>query len=74
MEIAQAPYPGGAVDRWKRALGQNAVAGTPLKRTVDQLLHAVWLAEGSGELKFIGLGWSTGQVQPKNCVVPNQQS
>jgi hypothetical protein len=45
LEIAQAPYPGGADERRKRAQGLVAVEGAPLRRTVDQLLHAVWLCE-----------------------------
>ncbi|MDQ0913658.1 hypothetical protein QFZ22_009730 [Streptomyces canus] len=45
LEIAQAPYPGGADERRKRAQGLVQVAGPPLRRTVDQLLHAVWLCE-----------------------------
>lgn len=27
--------------------------------------------EGQGKLKFVGLGWSTGKEQPKNCVIPS---
>ncbi|MFI8993549.1 ABC transporter substrate-binding protein [Streptomyces sp. NPDC053542] len=27
--------------------------------------------EGLGQLKFVGLGWPTGQEQPKNCVIPS---
>lgn len=27
--------------------------------------------EGRGKLKFVGLGWPTGRVQPKNCVIPS---
>ncbi|MEW2396650.1 amino acid ABC transporter substrate-binding protein [Streptomyces sp. NPDC046862] len=27
--------------------------------------------EGSGKLKFVGLGWPTGREQPKNCVIPS---
>ncbi|MFI6434783.1 hypothetical protein [Streptomyces sp. NPDC050759] len=45
LEIAQAPYPGGADERRKRAQGLVPVDGPPLRRTVDQLLHAVWLCE-----------------------------
>lgn len=45
LEIAQAPYPGGADERRKRAQGLVRVDGQPLRRTVDQLLHAVWLCE-----------------------------
>ncbi|WP_326662696.1 hypothetical protein [Streptomyces canus] len=45
LEIAQAPYPGGADERRKRAQGLVQVDGPPLRRTVDQLLHAVWLCE-----------------------------
>lgn len=45
LEIAQAPYPGGADARRGRAQGLVAVDGQPLRRTVDQLLHAVWLCE-----------------------------
>ncbi|MFJ4934148.1 hypothetical protein ACIP8U_09825 [Streptomyces pseudovenezuelae] len=45
LEIAQAPYPGGADERRKRAQGEVRVDGPPLRRTVDQLLHAVWLCE-----------------------------
>ncbi|MFE9680967.1 hypothetical protein [Streptomyces sp. NPDC006285] len=45
LEIAQAPYPGGADARRERAQGLVAAEGTPLRRTVDQLLHAVWLCE-----------------------------
>ncbi|WP_020121642.1 hypothetical protein [Streptomyces canus] len=45
LEIAQAPYPGGADERRKRAQGLVPVEGAPLRRTVDQLLHAVWLCE-----------------------------
>lgn len=29
-------------------------------------------SEGSGELKFVGLGWPTGREQPKNCVIPSR--
>lgn len=45
LEIAQAPYPGGADARRERAQGLVPVDGPPLRRTVDQLLHAVWLCE-----------------------------
>ncbi|MFH9676195.1 hypothetical protein ACH4L5_28490 [Streptomyces sp. NPDC017405] len=45
LEIAQAPYPGGADTRRRRAQGLVAVDGPALRRTVDQLLHAVWLCE-----------------------------
>nr|WP_243275175.1 hypothetical protein [Streptomyces albus] len=45
LEIAQAPYPGGADARRERAQGLVAVDGAALRRTVDQLLHAVWLCE-----------------------------
>ncbi|MFF5534656.1 hypothetical protein ACFY71_19595 [Streptomyces cinerochromogenes] len=45
LEIAQAPYPGGADARRQRAEGRVEVAGPALRRTVDQLLHAVWLCE-----------------------------
>ncbi|MEU1849168.1 hypothetical protein ABZ499_07740 [Streptomyces sp. NPDC019990] len=45
LEIAQAPYPGGADARRERAQGLVAADGPPLRRTVDQLLHAVWLCE-----------------------------
>ncbi|MGP2437374.1 hypothetical protein [Streptomyces sp. JW3] len=45
LEIAQAPYPGGADERRRRAQGLVPVDGPPLRRTVDQLLHAVWLCE-----------------------------
>ncbi|MEU5087736.1 hypothetical protein [Streptomyces sp. NPDC021356] len=45
LEIAQAPYPGGADTRRDRAQGLVAVDGPALRRTVDQLLHAVWLCE-----------------------------
>ncbi|MET7640846.1 hypothetical protein [Streptomyces sp. NPDC005438] len=45
LEIAQAPYPGGADARRERAQGLVEVEGSPLRRTVDQLLHAVWLCE-----------------------------
>ncbi|WP_406491069.1 hypothetical protein OHB06_03295 [Streptomyces sp. NBC_01604] len=45
LEIAQAPYPGGADTRRARAQGLVPVAGPALRRTVDQLLHAVWLCE-----------------------------
>jgi ABC-type branched-subunit amino acid transport system substrate-binding protein len=27
--------------------------------------------QGSGKLKFVGLGWPTGREQPKNCVIPS---
>lgn len=27
--------------------------------------------KGHGTLKFVGLGWPTGKVQPKNCVIPS---
>ncbi|MEU6256721.1 hypothetical protein [Streptomyces sp. NPDC047043] len=45
LEIAQAPYPGGADTRRARAQGLVAVEGPALRRTVDELLHAVWLCE-----------------------------
>ncbi|GGY30193.1 hypothetical protein [Streptomyces djakartensis] len=45
LEIAQAPYPGGADARRDRAQGLVGADGPPLRRTVDQLLHAVWLCE-----------------------------
>ncbi|MCK8433941.1 hypothetical protein G3I77_13120 [Streptomyces sp. D2-8] len=45
LEIAQAPYPGGADARRGRAQGLVGADGPPLRRTVDQLLHAVWLCE-----------------------------
>ncbi|WP_263168292.1 hypothetical protein [Streptomyces sp. SCSIO ZS0520] len=45
LEIAQAPYPGGADARRERAQGRMAARGPALRRTVDQLLHAVWLCE-----------------------------
>lgn len=45
LATAQAPYPGGADARRERAQGLVAVDGPPLRRTVDQLLHAVWLCE-----------------------------
>jgi hypothetical protein len=45
LEIAQAPYPGGADARRDRAHGLVVVDGPPLRRTVDQLLHAVWLCQ-----------------------------
>lgn len=45
LEVAQAPYPGGADARRQRAEGLVEVAGPALRRTVDQLLHAVWLCE-----------------------------
>ncbi|WP_241518778.1 hypothetical protein [Streptomyces sp. CB03238] len=45
LEIAQAPYPGGADARRERAQGLVATDGPALRRTVDQLLHAVWLCE-----------------------------
>lgn len=45
LEIAQAPYPGGADARRERAQGLVPVNGPALRRTVDQLLHAVWLCE-----------------------------
>ncbi|GCB47873.1 hypothetical protein [Streptomyces sp. NL15-2K] len=45
LEIAQAPYPGGADARRERAQGLVAADGPALRRTVDQLLHAVWLCE-----------------------------
>ncbi|WP_255949237.1 hypothetical protein [Streptomyces odontomachi] len=45
LEIAQAPYPGGVDARRERAQGLVAVDGPALRRTVDQLLHAVWLCE-----------------------------
>ncbi|NIY62416.1 hypothetical protein [Streptomyces malaysiensis] len=45
LEIAQAPYPGGADARRERAQGLVVATGPALRRTVDQLLHAVWLCE-----------------------------
>jgi hypothetical protein len=45
LEIAQAPYPGGTDARRGRAQGLVPVDGPALRRTVDQLLHAVWLCE-----------------------------
>ncbi|WP_275560020.1 hypothetical protein [Streptomyces sp. 5-6(2022)] len=45
LEIAQAPYPGGADARRERAQGLVTPEGPALRRTVDQLLHAVWLCE-----------------------------
>ncbi|MFI2201831.1 hypothetical protein ACH47Z_13865 [Streptomyces sp. NPDC020192] len=45
LEIAQAPYPGGADTRRERSRGRVEVDGPALRRTVDQLLHAVWLCE-----------------------------
>ncbi|MFI2762224.1 hypothetical protein ACH5A3_25695 [Streptomyces echinatus] len=45
LEIAQAPYPGGVDARRERAQGLVAADGPALRRTVDQLLHAVWLCE-----------------------------
>ncbi|MFF9001308.1 hypothetical protein ACF1GW_34710 [Streptomyces achromogenes] len=45
LEIAQAPYPSGADTRRERAQGLVPVDGPALRRTVDQLLHAVWLCE-----------------------------
>ncbi|MEU3825099.1 hypothetical protein [Streptomyces sp. SID486] len=45
LEIAQAPYPGGADTRRERAQGLVTADGPALRRTVDQLLHAVWLCE-----------------------------
>ncbi|MFG2463829.1 hypothetical protein ACGFWE_43345 [Streptomyces sp. NPDC048523] len=45
LEIAQAPYPGGPDERRKRAKGLVTVDGPPLRRNVDQLLHAVWMCE-----------------------------
>nr|WP_240929641.1 hypothetical protein [Streptomyces coryli] len=45
LEIAQAPYPPGADARLQRALGRVPVPGEPLQRTVDQLLHTVWLCQ-----------------------------
>ncbi|MEK8144864.1 hypothetical protein NKH18_34870 [Streptomyces sp. M10(2022)] len=45
LEIAQAPYPGGADARRERAQGLVTADGPALRRTVDQLLHAVWLCE-----------------------------
>lgn len=45
LEIAQAPYPGGADARRERAQGLVTVDGPALRRSVDQLLHAVWLCE-----------------------------
>lgn len=45
LEIAQAPYPGGADARRERAQGLVAADGPALRRTVDQLLHAVWLCQ-----------------------------
>ncbi|MEV0774524.1 hypothetical protein [Streptomyces sp. NPDC050428] len=45
LEVAQAPYPGGADGRRERAEGLVAADGPALRRTVDQLLNAVWLCE-----------------------------
>lgn len=45
LEIAQAPYPGGADARRERAYGRVATEGPPLRRAVDHLLHAVWLCQ-----------------------------
>ncbi|MFJ2648125.1 hypothetical protein ACIO1C_15485 [Streptomyces sp. NPDC087420] len=45
LEIAQAPYPRGADARRERAQGLLTAEGPALRRTVDQLLHAVWLCE-----------------------------
>ncbi|MEV2197692.1 hypothetical protein AB0I02_42970 [Streptomyces phaeochromogenes] len=45
LEIAQAPYPGGSDERRERAQGLVTVDGPPLRRTVDKLLHAVWVCE-----------------------------
>lgn len=45
LEIAQAPYPGEADTRRERATGEVTADGPALRRTVDQLLHAVWLCE-----------------------------
>ncbi|MGW3506480.1 hypothetical protein [Streptomyces sp. NPDC000994] len=45
LEIAQAPYPGRADTRRDRARGLVEVDGPALRRTVDELLHAVWLCE-----------------------------
>lgn len=45
LEIAQAPYPYGADARRERAQGLVTADGPALRRTVDQLLHAVWLCE-----------------------------
>ncbi|OEU90596.1 hypothetical protein AN215_07440 [Streptomyces abyssalis] len=46
LDIAQAPYPGDVDGRRERAQGLVAVEDGPaLQRTVDQLLHAVWLCE-----------------------------
>ncbi|MFD3558162.1 hypothetical protein ACFWVU_00595 [Streptomyces sp. NPDC058686] len=45
LEIAQAPYPSGADTRRDRATGRVTVDGPALRRTVYQLLHAVWLCE-----------------------------
>ncbi|OLZ73432.1 hypothetical protein AV521_05010 [Streptomyces sp. IMTB 2501] len=28
--------------------------------------------QGPGKLQFVGLGWPTGQEQPKNCVIPSR--
>ncbi|MGW3199027.1 ABC transporter substrate-binding protein [Streptomyces sp. NPDC001118] len=28
--------------------------------------------QGPGRLRFVGLGWPTGQEQPKNCVIPSR--
>jgi ABC-type branched-subunit amino acid transport system substrate-binding protein len=28
--------------------------------------------QGRGKLKFVGLGWPTGQEQPRNCVIPSR--
>ncbi|MEV8354240.1 hypothetical protein ACFVTT_14950 [Streptomyces niveus] len=45
LEIAQAPYPRGVDARRERAQGLLPTDGSALRRTVDQLLHAVWLCE-----------------------------
>ncbi|QPP08141.1 hypothetical protein G4Z16_18995 [Streptomyces bathyalis] len=45
LDIAQAPYPGGTDNRRERALGLADMGGPALRRTVDELLHAVWLCE-----------------------------
>ncbi|WP_405445337.1 hypothetical protein OG350_03765 [Streptomyces achromogenes] len=45
LEIAQAPYPARADARLDRAQGLVELDGPALRRTVDQLLHAVWLCE-----------------------------
>ena len=47
LDIAQAPFPGAVDERHERAQGLTVVDddAPPLLRTVDQLLHAVWLCE-----------------------------